>query len=222
MKILNGAKVLNAFVAIIAITTALLFFLYARVERFEGPTPNVMSGPLIVGSLPIVSVNVDDAGNAVYLAYDAAGGAYTKMVNSNGVAKYYSGVPSSYVPSSWSTYPNPAISNGYVVSYVPPPPPAALPPVPTATSLEASAIPKNPMGGPIPPACMPGGRVPGFPSADNRVRLYNQGTCTAMGGNHISNGECLRKAGGSFSWDCRGLNPIPQEEQCMALYPPRQ
>ena len=103
-----------------------------------------------------------------------------------------------------------------------PTPPAVQAPTPMAASIEASAIPTNPTGGPIPPGCMPSGKVPGFPSADNRIRLYNKGTCSAMGGTHIPNGECLRKAGGSFSWDCRGLNPIPLEEQCSTLYPPSQ
>ena len=29
-----------------------------------------------------------------------------------------------------------------------------------------------------------------------------------MGGNWSRNGECLKKEGGSWSWDCRGLNDI--------------
>lgn len=38
------------------------------------------------------------------------------------------------------------------------------------------------------------------------VRLYTKGDCDAMGGNWSHNGECLKKEGGSWSWDCRSLN----------------
>lgn len=58
---------------------------------------------------------------------------------------------------------------------------------------------------PLPPA-------PGFcgcygkPSSDNRIRVYNEAECKALDGNFYQNGECLRKTGGSLSWDCRELN----------------
>ncbi len=51
----------------------------------------------------------------------------------------------------------------------------------------------------------------GRPSANNRIRVYTKGECDALGGNYVpGSGECLRKAGGSFSWDCRALNMQPQ------------
>ena len=47
----------------------------------------------------------------------------------------------------------------------------------------------------------------GRPSADGRIRIYTQGECDMLGGNFISrSGECLGRAGGSFSWNCRMLN----------------
>jgi hypothetical protein len=39
------------------------------------------------------------------------------------------------------------------------------------------------------------------------IRKYTQAECTALNGNFYPNsGECLKKTGGSFSWDCRALN----------------
>lgn len=46
----------------------------------------------------------------------------------------------------------------------------------------------------------------GYPSSDNNIRLYTRGDCDAIGGNFHGNGECTKPQGGSFSWDCRGLN----------------
>jgi hypothetical protein len=47
----------------------------------------------------------------------------------------------------------------------------------------------------------------GTPSADKQIRVYNQTECTKdLDGNFYSNGECLKKQGGSYSWDCRYLN----------------
>lgn len=54
--------------------------------------------------------------------------------------------------------------------------------------------------------CTPGGKLLGYPSGGNRIRLYSSDDCSAIGGTYISNGECLRKGGGSYSWDCRSLN----------------
>lgn len=48
----------------------------------------------------------------------------------------------------------------------------------------------------------------GRPSSDGNIRLYNQDECNKLenGGNFHGNGECTKKAGGSYSWDCRELN----------------
>jgi len=47
----------------------------------------------------------------------------------------------------------------------------------------------------------------GFPSSDNgRIRSYTSDDCASIGGNWAGNGECLMPGGGSYSWQCRGLN----------------
>ena len=48
----------------------------------------------------------------------------------------------------------------------------------------------------------------GRPSDDNRIRLYTQNECTSLDptASFAGNGECLKSAGGSYSWDCRELN----------------
>jgi len=56
----------------------------------------------------------------------------------------------------------------------------------------------------------------GRPSADKRIRVYTKGECDVLGGNYNPSGECLRKAGGSFSWDCRALNVTPQNNMPAA------
>ena len=38
------------------------------------------------------------------------------------------------------------------------------------------------------------------------IRLYNQAECNAFNGNFHGNGECTKKEGGSYSWDCRNVN----------------
>ena len=48
----------------------------------------------------------------------------------------------------------------------------------------------------------------GYPDADNRIRLYTQEECNALTGNFHGNGECTKREGGSFSWDCRELNNL--------------
>ena len=48
----------------------------------------------------------------------------------------------------------------------------------------------------------------GRPSDDNNIRLYSQDDCDKLGGNYHANGECTKPLGGSFSWDCRGLNSV--------------
>lgn len=49
----------------------------------------------------------------------------------------------------------------------------------------------------------------GSPSADRAIRLYTKTECDTLNGNYYANGECLLKTGGSFSWNCRGLNAQP-------------
>jgi len=46
----------------------------------------------------------------------------------------------------------------------------------------------------------------GYPSELNDIRLYKKEECDALTGNWYGNGECLKRKGGSFSWDCRTLN----------------
>jgi hypothetical protein len=46
----------------------------------------------------------------------------------------------------------------------------------------------------------------GRASSDGNTRLYTQAECNTLGGNFSANGECMKKTGGSFSWDCRNLN----------------
>ena len=48
----------------------------------------------------------------------------------------------------------------------------------------------------------------GKPSSDGNIRLYTRSECDKLenGGNFHGNGECTKKAGGSYSWDCRELN----------------
>ena len=38
------------------------------------------------------------------------------------------------------------------------------------------------------------------------IRRYTKEECDQLGGNFPGNGECLKRQGGSFSWDCRFLN----------------
>ena len=56
----------------------------------------------------------------------------------------------------------------------------------------------------------------GKDSGGQSIRLYTQTECTALGGNWYSNGECLKKTGGSFSYDCRGLNETTTTAPPMA------
>ena len=50
------------------------------------------------------------------------------------------------------------------------------------------------------------------PQADGTtIRLYSQSECVEkIGGVWQPNGECLKPGGGSWSWECRGLNPPTQ------------
>jgi len=40
----------------------------------------------------------------------------------------------------------------------------------------------------------------------NGIRKYTQAECATLGGNWSASGECTKRTGGSFSWDCRVLN----------------
>ena len=55
-----------------------------------------------------------------------------------------------------------------------------------------------------PPYCKRYGR----PNDGGTIRLYDQNECNALNGNFYGNGECTKKEGGSFSWDCRELNKL--------------
>jgi hypothetical protein len=57
----------------------------------------------------------------------------------------------------------------------------------------------------------------GYPSQDNRIRLYSNKECDSLNGNFYPNGECLKKTGGSFSWECRYLNR-PDSEVCKIMF----
>jgi hypothetical protein len=63
----------------------------------------------------------------------------------------------------------------------------------------------------IPPGmsdCFVGGKLLGYVSpTDKKIRLYNQADCSALNGDYVPNGECLRKGGGSISAHCGNLNP---------------
>jgi len=39
------------------------------------------------------------------------------------------------------------------------------------------------------------------------IKLFTKSECDKLSGNWFGNGECLKKTGGSFSWDCRNEAP---------------
>jgi len=41
---------------------------------------------------------------------------------------------------------------------------------------------------------------------NTQVRLYTKLECDKLGGNWAPNGECIKKQGGSWSWDCRNID----------------
>lgn len=55
-----------------------------------------------------------------------------------------------------------------------------------------------------PPYCKKYGR----PNGDASLRIYSQDECNSLNGNFHGNGECTKKEGGSYSWDCRELNKM--------------
>jgi hypothetical protein len=46
----------------------------------------------------------------------------------------------------------------------------------------------------------------GRASADGNVRLYTRAECDSLNGVFYAGGECTKKGGGSWSWECRELN----------------
>jgi hypothetical protein len=48
------------------------------------------------------------------------------------------------------------------------------------------------------------------------IRLFSNAECDALGGNWIPNGECYRKDGGSWSWECRNA-ALPANVKPKAL-----
>lgn len=152
------------YVVIVALLAlGLVTFLYyspcgTTIEKFQadstpgpppsGLAPNVIYGPSVGRNIPIQRIEVDNAGNTVYIAYDGKGGGYTKMVNSKGVNKYYTGYVDQYISSNWDSYNNSFIPNAYLVGYISPPlpPPDAPPPgiapypsLPIATAKKTTA-----------------------------------------------------------------------------------
>lgn len=47
----------------------------------------------------------------------------------------------------------------------------------------------------------------GVDGSKQTICLYSKGECDQLNGNHYPNGECLKKEGGSFSWDFRSTCP---------------
>lgn len=79
---------------------------WTRVEttKLEPPQPSsvgYMSGPWIAGNIPITKVDMDDQGNTAYIAYESP---YTKIVNSAGLSKYYTGPMANYASANWPNY----------------------------------------------------------------------------------------------------------------------
>ena len=49
-------------------------------------------------------------------------------------------------------------------------------------------------------------RTYGRPSPDGNIRVYTKAECDSLNGNFYAGGECTKKGGGSWSWECRNLN----------------
>ena len=96
------------------------------------------------------------------------------------------------VPARTAT-PAPAVARTTVaVAARPPPAPAARAPV-AAAARPAAPSPSNPCG------------TLGKQEVRNgtMIRTYTKAECDRLGGVSSGNGECIKKTGGSFSWDCR-------------------
>lgn len=122
-----------------------------------------LSGPMISGKLDIQKIDKDDAGKPVYMA---AEGQYTKMVNADGVSKYFVGPISSYSSTSWPTYSNTVVAGGYKFTLNPAP--SQLPPT-TTNQLVFSVRPADGGGSWSPPQ-----PVPGTPSATPSINVTDQ------------------------------------------------
>jgi len=58
----------------------------------------------------------------------------------------------------------------------------------------------------------------GRPSTDGRIRVYTKTECDRLDGLFKETGECTKRGGGSFSWDCRDLNKNPINESTKSKY----
>ena len=94
----------------IAVDDQNVYILYNSKAPETATSAGYLSGPLIGGRIPIQQVSTDDQGNPVYISFEAP---YTKLVNSNGVSKYYTGPTSSYSPANWTSYTNTIVPQGY-------------------------------------------------------------------------------------------------------------
>jgi len=71
--------------------------------------------------------------------------------------------------------------------------------VPPPSANGIVPVKPSPVG---PPQCLGLGR----PNSDASLRVYSQSECDQLDGSFHGNGECTKKTGGSWSWDCRELN----------------
>ena len=77
---------------------------FVETTKLAPPQPSsvgYMSGPWIAGNIPITKVDKDDKGNTAYISYESP---YTKIVNSAGLAKYYTGPLANYSSVNWANY----------------------------------------------------------------------------------------------------------------------
>jgi len=53
----------------------------------------------------------------------------------------------------------------------------------------------------------------GKPSSDGGTRLYTKEDCNNLNGEWHNNGECYKRSGGNYSWECRDLNKMTTTAQ---------
>ena len=94
----------------IAVDDQNVYILYNTKASETATSAGYLSGPLIGGHIPIQQISTDDKGNPVYVAFESP---YTKLVNSNGVSKYYTGPITSYSPKEWASYKDTVVPEGY-------------------------------------------------------------------------------------------------------------
>ena len=59
-------------------------------------------------------------------------------------------------------------------------------------------------------------------SADGRIRSYTRNECEdGLDGIFGGGGECGKKEGGSWSWECRFLNSLPDSDPAPEPRPPK-